>query len=128
MHNQIDSLLMLIPACPLAAFLLLAFFGRMFGKLSHLPVILAFAASFALSVMLLFQVQTEIKNPPAEKSTKSIGYEHICTLWTWASVQNAYSQRAAPACRWLSNRRAASTSPSRCEPIRSPCSCYAWSR
>ncbi len=87
-------------------------------QVSHLPVVLAFAASFALSVMLLFQVQSEIKNPPAEGSARSIGYEHICTLWTWASVQNAYAQRAAP-------RAPAAIEPSRsfditcrCGPIR----------
>ena len=102
MFQQIDLLLMFIPACPLAAFLLLAFFGRVFGKLSHLPVVLAFGASFVLSVMLLFDVQAEIKQQAggenaagAQAAKKTIGYEHVCTLWTWACVQDAYNQQPA---------------------------------
>ncbi|HZZ30063.1 MAG TPA: NADH-quinone oxidoreductase subunit L [Pirellulales bacterium] len=91
-----DTLLISIPALPLAAFLLLAFFGRGFGRLSHWPVVLAFAGSFALSLPLLFSVQAQ-SSESLNGGQGHIGYEHVYTLWTWADVNNAYTPRPAMA-------------------------------
>ncbi len=87
---MIDNLLILIPALPLAAFALLAVFGRALGSRSHLPVVLAFAGSFVLSVMLLMNVQQKLSEPVSSGQTQ-IGYEHVYTLWTWADVNDAYT-------------------------------------
>jgi NADH-quinone oxidoreductase subunit L len=87
---EIDNLLILIPALPLAAFLLLAFFGRALGSRSHWPVVLAFAGSFVFSVLLLLHVQKELDESKTSGQTQ-IGYEHVYTLWTWADVNDAYT-------------------------------------
>jgi NADH-quinone oxidoreductase subunit L len=84
---MMDQLPVLIPALPLAAFLLLLFFGRAIGRYSHWPVILAFAGSCAMSFVLLLDVQKQAAQP----AQGQIGYEHIVTLWTWADVEDAYS-------------------------------------
>jgi NADH-quinone oxidoreductase subunit L len=91
---MIDNLLILIPALPFAAFALLVVFGRVLGSRSHLPVVLAFAGSFVLSVMLLMNVQKQLSEPASSGQTQ-IGYEHVYTLWTWADVNDAYTPRAA---------------------------------
>src|SRR5262245_24987861 len=89
---MIDTLLVLIPALPLAAFLVLVLFGRALGPRSHWPVVAGFAGSCVLSLMLLLQVQGEIKSTSeaGSETTGSVGYEHTVTLWRWAEVQNAY--------------------------------------
>jgi NADH-quinone oxidoreductase subunit L len=84
----------LIPALPLAAFLLLAFFGRAFGPRSHWPVVLAIAGSFVLSILLLFNVQSQMSQSQSVGQGQ-IGYEHVYTLWTWADVSDAYTPRPA---------------------------------
>src|SRR5262249_18340355 len=97
MYKLIDTLLVLIPALPLAAFLLLAFFGRWFGVRAHWPVVLAFASSFVLSVPLLLSVQDEANKSASASQPASVGFEHICTLWTWADVEDAYAIRPSQA-------------------------------
>src|SRR5947207_295893 len=94
---MIDSLLVLIPSLPLAAFLLLVVFGRALKEKSHWPVVLAFAGSCVLSLLLLFQVQSNIANNTKDtrldadgNSVAQIGYEHTYPLWTWADIANAY--------------------------------------
>ncbi len=87
---MIDTLLPLIPALPLAACLLLVVAGRAFKEKSHLPVALAFAGSFVLSVLLLLEVQKEAEVSTTTADQKSIGYEHTYKLWTWADIESAY--------------------------------------
>ena len=58
---DIKTLLILIPALPLAATLLTAALGRrVLGGRSHLPVVAALALSFAASMFLVFRVQEQI--------------------------------------------------------------------
>ncbi len=90
---MINQLLVLIPALPLAAFLLLLFFGKAIGRFSHVPVILAFAGSAAMSIVLLLEVQKAAD----QKDDKQIGYERVVTLWTWADVDDAYTPSATTA-------------------------------
>ena len=57
---DIRTLLILIPALPLAATLLTAVLGKhVLRTRSHLPVVLAIAASCAASVLLVFAVQRD---------------------------------------------------------------------
>src|SRR6476661_6883937 len=85
---MIDTLLVLIPALPLAAFLLLALFVRAIGTRSHWPVVLALAGSFVLSVPLLLHVQRDASARASDE--RAVGYEHVYRLWTWADVDDAY--------------------------------------
>jgi NADH-quinone oxidoreductase subunit L len=80
----VDTLLTLIPALPLAGALCAAAFGRWLGGRSHLPVVLAIAASFVCSLLLLVEVRS------AKPRSNEVGFEHTVTLWTWADVANAY--------------------------------------
>ena len=59
---DIKTLLILIPALPLAATLLTAALGkRVLRGRSHLPVVTALLLSFVASILLVFQVQEQIE-------------------------------------------------------------------
>jgi NADH-quinone oxidoreductase subunit L len=90
MREAIDTWLMLIPGLPLAAAVICGIFGpKVLKNHSHWPVILAFAGSFICSLLLLRDVYENQRQ--AEKTgSMAAGYEHVTTLWTWASVPNAY--------------------------------------
>ena len=74
-----DTLLVLIPAFPLAGALIVAAFGRWLGARSHLPIVLGVALSFLCSLLLLFNMR-------ADKSRN----DRLVPLWTWAAVADAY--------------------------------------
>ncbi len=74
-----DTLLVLIPAFPLAGALFVAAFGRWLGARSHLPIVLGVALSFLCSLLLLFNMR-------ADKSRN----DRLVPLWTWAAVADAY--------------------------------------
>jgi NADH-quinone oxidoreductase subunit L len=85
----IPEILPLIPALPLLACIIVALTGKAFLKeKSHIPVVLAFAGSFILSAMLLFQVRSELPKDPHAPTT-GIGWETTVNLWTWISVPDA---------------------------------------
>ncbi len=99
------SLMLLIPALPLAASLVTALLGaRVLRKASHWPVILGCLGSFVCSVMLLLSVRAEMASDPASARAEETvattpvlgGYAHTETLWTWACVDNAYPQARHP--------------------------------
>ena len=91
MDSQLDMLMVLVPALPLAASLVTALFGAKFLKsASHWPTILALAASCVCSLMLLREVHhRQTENMPAG------GFEHVVKLWTWAHIPDAYQQTGA---------------------------------
>ena len=61
---DVKTLLILIPALPLAAALATAALGpRVLRGRSHLPVVAALALSFVASILLVFQVQGQIDQP-----------------------------------------------------------------
>jgi NADH-quinone oxidoreductase subunit L len=95
---ELKTLLILIPAMPLAAAVLTAMLGpRLLRRRSHLPTVIAVAASFLASLVLVFQVYDKARETTGQGSGVSqIGYREIVPLWTWADVQEAY-QRTAPA-------------------------------
>jgi NADH-quinone oxidoreductase subunit L len=81
----VNTLLTLIPAFPLAGALVVAALGRSLRGRSHLPIVLAIAASFVCSLFLLLEVRNQVKQNPS-----AVGYEYTFTLWTWANVTDAY--------------------------------------
>ncbi len=82
-----DTLLVLIPALPLSAAILVAATGRWLREQSHWPVVVALAASFVCSLFLLVEVQKQSSAHPANH----VGFEHTVTLWQWANVERAYA-------------------------------------
>jgi len=82
--HPIDTLLVLVPAMPLAATLVTALLGkRVLKEKSHWPVVAAIVTSFVLSAALLFQVRGEM-----EEASAGPGWERTVTLWQWATVAN----------------------------------------
>jgi len=100
---SLDTLLVLIPALPLAATLVTAAFGKlMLRQQSHLPALLCVGGSFLLSLVLLLAVRggvhelaeaAEVGEAVAagDASEAQVGYHHEVTLWTWAAVDDALS-------------------------------------
>jgi NADH-quinone oxidoreductase subunit L len=98
MDQTIDLCLMLIPALPLAAAILVALLGpKLLKEQSHWPIILALGASFACSLVLLNSVsQAQAVRPESEAATSDLnraGYERVITLWTWANLPDVYNYR-----------------------------------
>ncbi len=108
---SIQTLLILVPALPLAAALLTAVLGRrVLGARSHVPVVAAIGLSCLASLVLLVKVDLESRSLSdtaassfvhasdggARNAQKSpVGYEKVVTLWTWATVPGA-SMQVAP--------------------------------
>jgi NADH-quinone oxidoreductase subunit L len=97
---EIETLIWLIPALPLAAFVLVGLVGCRLRSLSHWPVVLAVAASCVLSVLLLVRVYAQVQHAhdPADDSVghsagraagEPLGFERTVTLWNWAVVPAA---------------------------------------
>ena len=87
---EIRTLLILIPALPLAAALLTALLGpRLLRGQSHWPTILAVALSCAASIMLVFAIQGQIEQE-GKAASEDIGTAEVVNLWTWAVVNDAY--------------------------------------
>ena len=109
---DLDTLIVLIPALPLAATLVTAALGKwLLKEYSHVPVLAATGLAFVLSLVLLGQVRSAAgptahadaaqhersrctRRPllasDAAKPPKSVGYEHVVNLWTWAAIDAAY--------------------------------------
>jgi NADH-quinone oxidoreductase subunit L len=92
---DISTLLVLIPALPLAACLATAVLGRrVLRQRSHVPIVTALAMAALASAVLLLQVHRESRL--AAESGHHGGYERIVSLWTWASVPQTGSATASP--------------------------------
>ncbi|MCA9123074.1 MAG: NADH-quinone oxidoreductase subunit L [Planctomycetaceae bacterium] len=87
-----SRLLILIPAFPLAAAVIIALTGaKLLKRWSHVPVIVALAASFICSLGLLNEVRRRSSlDDSATSAIAQAGFEHIVNLWTWADVSEAY--------------------------------------
>ncbi len=80
---DIKTLLILIPALPLAATLLTASLGkRVLRARSHIPAVTALLLSFLASVALVFQMQTRIDRVGGGRKC-----EETVTLWRWADLE-----------------------------------------
>jgi NADH-quinone oxidoreductase subunit L len=81
MQEHIPQLLVMIPALPLAAAIIVAVLGkRVLREHSHVPVVLAFVGSCVASLALIFAVQQGGKEHA----------EHLVRLWSWAVVDPGY--------------------------------------
>jgi NADH-quinone oxidoreductase subunit L len=91
MDDTIRNCLILIPALPLAAAVLVAVLGpKVLRGYSHWPVVLAIAGSFLCSLVLCREVAI------GQSSAADGGYEQIVNLWTWADIGGAYELKADP--------------------------------
>ncbi len=94
MFENINHLMVLIPALPLASAIFTAIFGRsLLKERAHLPTILALVASFVLSLFLLFDIRGrvhELHESSEGAATHSVGVEVWHTLWTWAAIGHEY--------------------------------------
>jgi NADH-quinone oxidoreductase subunit L len=87
---DINTLLIAVPALPLAAALLTAALGkRVLRGQSHWPTVVALVLACGCSGLLVWHVDDASRH-----STGQIGYEHTVTLWTWANVANAQPPQA----------------------------------
>ncbi len=85
--DTITLCLILIPALPLAAAILIGLLGaRVLRNASHWPVIIALSGSFLCSLALAGEIMRAHKAQPSGTA----GYEKVVTLWTWANVVDAY--------------------------------------
>ncbi len=94
---NINTLLILIPALPLAATLLTAALGpRILRERSHIPVVTALLLSFAASIALVFQVQQKIEQTAEQSRAGRVAYAEkavtVVKLWNWCSVPQAISK------------------------------------
>ncbi len=81
MEDYIPKLLVMIPALPLAAAVIVAVLGkRLLREHSHVPVVVAFIGSCVASLALIFAVQQGGK----EHS------EHLVRLWSWATIDSGF--------------------------------------
>jgi len=84
MFDTLEKLMILVPALPLAATLITAALGKhVLKERSHLPVVLALAASCVCSFMLLFEVRYRAE------SASGVGWEKTVDLWQWANIEGA---------------------------------------
>src|SRR5438445_4032954 len=91
MDDTIRNCLILIPALPLTAAVLIAMLGpRVLRASSHLPVIVALVGSFFASLVLVREVSLAQERAPAG------GFEQVITLWNWAEVPGAYDLKVNP--------------------------------
>ena len=81
---DVKTLLILIPALPLAAAILTAVLGRrvLRGR-SHWPTVAALLLSFVASVVLLFQVQKQIERQGDRYGPAAV------RLWSWYNIPDA---------------------------------------
>src|SRR5215203_3136515 len=85
MDDSLRQCLILIPALPLAAAVLVALLGaKVLRQYSHWPVILALTGSFVCSLAVLHDVMH------APDVGRDGGFEQVTTLWTWADIGHAY--------------------------------------
>ena len=87
---SLRTLLILIPALPLAAAILTACTGRILKERSHWFAVIAIGCSFLCSVMLAMHVRDGVTS-----GGQGVGHEQVVSLWTWATVSNAYDQESS---------------------------------
>ena len=94
--SEIQTLLILIPALPLASAVVTAVLGpKILRGRSHLPTILALVGSFLLSFILVLEVRYAATEAQHGSESTAVGWQETVDLWSWVSVQGASVQGAA---------------------------------
>ncbi len=90
------TLLVLVPALPLAGAILTVALGRLLGSKAHWPAVVSIAAAAAVAVTLLIGLGREVLGRVHDDhgSASAAPVESITTLWQWASVPDAYVPQA----------------------------------
>ena len=90
MNLDLDTLMVLIPALPLAAAIITAIFGpKVLRQWCHVPIALGIFGSFICSALLLLQI-TQRQEAVDAGAAASQSFEHVVRLWTWLDLNNAY--------------------------------------
>lgn len=84
-----STLLVLVPALPLAAAILTIALGRVLGGRSWLPAVIGIAASFAVAVTLLAGMVRDVNSVSAGHGEPAKPVEMVTTLWEWAGIDHA---------------------------------------
>src|SRR5690349_10592165 len=95
MQDTIQTCLILIPALPLAAAIVVAALGWKLQEKSHVPVVLALAGSFCASLLLLREVSSLQGD-----TNGAVGYEYVVNLWNWADIHQAYDLPSGERVAW----------------------------
>ncbi len=90
------TLLVLVPALPLAAAVITAALGpRVLRGRSHVPTVVAIGLAALVSLVILVRVHRPGEHAAHGASAEQqVGHAETITLWTWASVDAAYDQPA----------------------------------
>jgi NADH-quinone oxidoreductase subunit L len=80
------TLLVLVPALPLAGALLTVLLGRRLGSRAHWPALVSIAAAAITALTLLFGLARDV----SETASHGQPVEMVTTLWEWADVSDAY--------------------------------------
>ncbi len=83
------TLLVLVPALPLAGALLTVALGRLLGPRAHWPAVLSIAAAAVAAIMLLVGLGREVGVGGDHAAGPAQPVEMITTLWQWANVADA---------------------------------------
>ncbi len=87
------TLLVLVPALPLAGALLTVLLGRRLGSGAHWPAVVSIAAAAVAAVTLLVGLAGDVSEK-ASRVQPAPPVEMITTLWQWATVADAYAPAA----------------------------------
>ena len=97
-----ETLLTLIPTFPLLAAILVPIVGpKLLREKSHYLTVAAFAASFVCSFLLLLTIVGEVADKPLKPgfsrhvASRTHSFETTTTLWTWASIPDAFDWTTA---------------------------------
>ena len=89
------TLLVLVPALPLAGAILTVALGRLLGPRAHWPAVLSIAAAAVAAVTLLVGLGREVASSADHDHAASPVELTPVTLWQWASIPDAYQPAAA---------------------------------
>ena len=84
-----STLLVLVPALPLAAAILTVALGRLLGGRSWLPSVIGIGGSFVVAVTLLTGMVKEVADGSAGHGEPAKPVEVVTTLWEWAGIGSA---------------------------------------
>ena len=83
------TLLVLVPALPLAGALVTVLLGRRLGPRAHWPAIISIATAAITAVLLLVGLASDVSEKASRRQPVP-PVEMVTTLWQWVNVSEAY--------------------------------------